>query len=164
MASGRPFMQLSLDGLRAKVRDSPNSRSMLEEVRNELACRSTLGAKRLKREVETRLANAATTKAKKKLPETEQSASKGDKVERPSKANISGLEARYSALRATFTAEAEILSRWGMTSLAPPAVREAVFRYWNETLLEPSGQHPLGLGEEDLKSDIKALASEKRRT
>lgn len=162
MTSGRPYMQLSLDGLRAKLSDSPDSRTMLEEVRHELAFRSTLGAKRLEREVEALLADAATSKSRKKLSEAQRPASESDTVARRAKASTSDLESRYSALRATFTAEAEILSRWGMTSLAPPPVRDAVFRYWQETLLDPSGQHPLGLSCEDLERDIEALASEER--
>lgn len=163
MAIGRPYMQLSLDALKAKLSDSPGNRVLLEEVQHELAFRTTPGAKRLEREVQTLLAGTytvakASKKASKEAPTT---SCDSDGPAPPTGAPSTDLESRYFALRATFTAEAEILSRWGMTSLAPPPLRDAAFRYWQE-IFNAGGQHPLGLGRDDLERDLEALKNEKR--
>lgn len=164
MAIGRPYMQLSLDALKAKIGDSPGNRVLLEEVQHELAFRTTLGAKRLERYVQALLAGADTEAIP---PNSSKKASKtlstSDGSAPPTAAPSSDLESRYLALRATFTAEAEMLSRWGMTSLAPQPLRDVMFSYWQQ-VFNSGGQHPLGLGDEDLERDLEALKNEKRGT
>jgi hypothetical protein len=169
MAIGRPYIQLSLDALKAKLSDTPGNRVLLEEVQHELAFRTTPGARRLEREVLTLLEGLdtdakASKKASKKaseVPTTTPCDSEGSAP--PTGAPSSTLESRYLALRATFTAEAEILARWGLTSLAPPRLRDAAFRCWQE-IFNSGGQHPLGLGRDDLERDLESLKNEKRGT
>lgn len=67
-------------------------------------------------------------------------------------------EKRYETLRRSFTAESEVLARWGMTSLMPMAMRGGVFSVWRELLAH--GQHPLGLTLTDLERDLKTLNDE----
>lgn len=44
------------------------------------------------------------------------------------------LAAKYEALRATFTLEAELLSRWGMTPLLPRDFQDLLFEAWRKRL------------------------------
>lgn len=53
--------------------------------------------------------------------------------------NYSALALRYESLRATFTVEAELLARWGMTPLLPHHLQDLVFDEWLKKLKD--GQH-----------------------
>lgn len=67
-------------------------------------------------------------------------------------------KSRYEVLRETFTAESELLARWGMTSLMPTTLREEVFTFWSRLLSQ--GQHPAGLTLADLENDLTTLRNE----
>ena len=69
-----------------------------------------------------------------------------------------GIEARYQALRETFTAESGVLARWGMTSLMPQVMRRDVFAAWRDLL--GRGQHPGEFTIADLETDLRRLEAE----
>lgn len=162
MTIRRPFIQLSLEALRARIGESSGNPALLEEVRQELAFRKTHGAKRLNGEVEALLAEGGVGSCPSEESPPQRQADPASRGTGPYPSAPSGthLERRYMALRATFTAEAEVLSRWGMTSLAPPPLRTVVFEWWRETLQQTGEQHPLGLSREDLERDLGTLKNE----
>jgi hypothetical protein len=69
-----------------------------------------------------------------------------------------GLEARYEALRQTFTEEAELLARWGATPLLPPELRRGLFDAWAARLRAGPAAHPYRLTADDLARDRRTLA------
>lgn len=66
-----------------------------------------------------------------------------------------GLEERHALLRETFTLEAEVLARWGMTPLLPQVLRERVVALWRAHLQEHGAAgHPYGLTLTHLENDL----------
>ena len=65
------------------------------------------------------------------------------------------LAQQLEILRTTFTAESEILARWGMTETLPIHLRNIIMDEWGRTLEDEPDQ--LGRSRERLKKDKKAL-------
>lgn len=163
MTGERPYSNLLHVDLKAKVDGSAGDPALLRDVLHELSFRKTGRARSLASRVKALLASPSTDASApgeaNKTSATEPTWS--DQASSTDAPHID-LASRYAALRSTFTAEAEILARWGLTSLAPPALRDTVVRYWQDEFHKSGGQHPLGLDEEDLRRDLEALGEEKR--
>lgn len=159
MANERPYRMMSIDDLTGRIRGSASNKVLLDEVARELEHRSTNRAKALAREVERLRIALSQQKPGPLSPETKAPAARA-LVPEPAAGDIG---ARYESLRATFTAEAEILARWGLTALAPDDLQNHVFAYWRNMLGRNRDSHPLGLGAADLARDIKALTDERRK-
>ena len=96
------------------------------------------------------LRNRSTKSAEKLLAELEMNEPSPQKVESPHPATTPealpvaapsrDLTIRYEALRATFTIEAELLARWGMTPALPTDLRSVVFALWEERLGESTDE------------------------
>ena len=69
-----------------------------------------------------------------------------------------GAEFNLLALRQTFTAEAECLSRWGITPLLPTSMRIAIKEMWLKQLTVSEDSH--GRSKEQLERDFSAAESE----
>jgi len=67
------------------------------------------------------------------------------------------LEQTYELLRETFTFEAEILARWGVTPTLPREIAQSVFAAWRKLL--KSGPDERGRSLELLEQDMAKLAS-----
>lgn len=66
-------------------------------------------------------------------------------------------EQRYELLRETFTFEAEIMARWGVTPTLPKEMAQSVFTAWRKLL--KSGPDERGRSLELLEQDMAKLAS-----
>lgn len=169
MKSGRPYRTMSIDELVSKVRSSRQDMALLAEVAHELEFRSTQRAISLAVEV-ARLRDAGghlaasdqDTPARQRAPSIKHQGARAS-IGRGSGGDDApaGLtvEGKYSALRETFTAEAEVLSRWGLTSLAPAPLRELAIDYWRR-VLAAGLPHPLDMTSADLERDVHALGLE----
>jgi hypothetical protein len=71
-------------------------------------------------------------------------------------------KARYEVLRETFTAEAELLARWGMTPSMPTEMRREVFTSWRRWLSRR--EHPHGMTVSDLDADMTTLDPQPTRS
>jgi hypothetical protein len=168
MARSRPYRTLSIDDLAKKARASTEDPAVLAELAHELKHRTTHRARALAREVE-RLGHASRPPKKTGVNQaqtaqvTSTPPASGQRFDRGPKDDVRdeslGVETKYLALRETFTLEAEILSRWGLTSLAPSPLRDLTIDYWRQALAAGGG-HPLGLTSADLERDMHALAME----
>lgn len=67
---------------------------------------------------------------------------------------------KYETLRATFTAEAELLARWGMTPLMPSYMQELVFEEWRKRISLASD--PIGRSLDSLAADQRRITDERR--
>jgi len=156
MSGDRPYMAMSIEDLTSTVRNA-SSRMLLDEVANELSHRKTHRARRLAQEIEG--LQAGERPAQRKAREDTRSS---DTAPLATSIEDDALTVRYNALRATFTAEAEILARWGLTALAPHDLRIEAISHWRQALHEDPEAHPLGLSIDDLERDLQALADEHR--
>lgn len=66
---------------------------------------------------------------------------------------------KYESLRATFTVEAELLSRWGMTAALPRDMQELMFGEWRKRL--QSGPDEVGRSVDVLAEDRLRIAHER---
>lgn len=67
---------------------------------------------------------------------------------------------RHEDLRLTFTVEAELLARWGMTPSMPLDMQELIFTEWAKRL--PQAPDVLGRSVESLEADQSRIADERR--
>ncbi|MEY4322299.1 MAG: hypothetical protein RL410_80 [Actinomycetota bacterium] len=80
-----------------------------------------------------------------KTPTSRQSTKKPSNHERrtnpvPEKTFEDQFEARYESLRQTFTAEGELLAKWGMTPLMPKEMRILVLDTWQRMLSDDADE------------------------
>lgn len=66
---------------------------------------------------------------------------------------------KYESLRATFTVEAELLARWGMTAALPRDMQELMFEEWRKRL--QSGPDEAGRSADALAEDRVRIAHER---
>ncbi|WP_422391368.1 hypothetical protein [Arthrobacter sp. N1] len=66
---------------------------------------------------------------------------------------------KYESLRATFTVEAELLARWGMTAALPRDMQELMFKEWCKRL--QSGPDEVGRSADALAEDRLRIAHER---
>jgi hypothetical protein len=130
---------------------SPSDRLLRTALLEELRHRSTASARQLEQRVTGHTAVAMPQK-----PMTPAA------VEPPPPAATNSELERASllaTLRATFTLEAELLARWGMTPAMPEDLREAVFRLWAERV--GVGEDQFGRSASTLQRDRRRLSEEK---
>ena len=130
---------------------SPSDRLLRTALLEELRHRSTASARKLEQRVAGHTADPLP-----RVPMTPAAV-----VPPPSAASVSELEraSLLAALRATFTLEAELLARWGMTPAMPEELREAVFRLWAER--DGVGEDQFGRSAATLQRDRRRLSEEK---
>lgn len=125
---------------------SPSDRLLRKAILEELRHRSTASARQLEQRVAGH--TAASPPRSPMTPaavEPPPSAAAASELER---------ESLLATLRATFTLEAELLARWGMTPAMPEDLQEAVFRLWADRL---------GTGEDRFGRSVAALNRDRRR-
>ncbi len=145
----RPYMSKDIKSLEKLADASQGDPDRLRQVLEELNFRSTNKANALRHKIEGWLGSPIAEATKVPAP---------GKKKRPKNDPgwQSDLSMRYETLRATFTEEAEILARWGVTAGLPPSMREVVFSEWRNAFAE-GGTHPFGMTQIDLDSDLRKL-------
>jgi hypothetical protein len=170
MAS-RPLNRVGIDDLEARFRGSRDDVSALVELEGELKHRNTPRAARLAGLVQRRLAELrrgdasggrTSSALQPKRPASLTRRVDPSDTTAPTKFGL-GISVSQSdhlrllaAMRATFTAEGEILARWGMTESLDAQIQEAVLGMIRERLSTSS--MPDGRGLEDLNRDVARLA------
>ena len=135
--NARPHISCSINELRQLSAKFGNDPEVSAELIKELRHRTTKSARLLLSQLEKGdevtgdLESPARSPRQKSLPEP-------SPVAVPSRE----LTSRYEALRATFTTEAELLARWGMTPALPDDLRSELFALWEKRL----GESADGLG------------------
>jgi hypothetical protein len=155
----RPYMQCSSAELKILTEKPGATLDVVAAVIAELSHRSTKGARKLRDELCAKYSVATPDET-----EIKQSAAHGEiglaNQDLDSRESTPEFEARFEALRLTFTVEAEILARWGVTPALPEEIRNAVFADWKKKLTDsPDG---LGRSLERLERDIAKLDEEAR--
>lgn len=116
----RPYMSRSAEQLEALFTDARGDRQRLETLKHELTHRTTRAARALLEQVDAALAG--------RPPSTDDHPTARGAP--PGQAAPISAPPDYELLRASFTEEAEILSRWGMTSAIPDDLMSVVFDGW----------------------------------
>jgi len=125
----------------------------LEVVADELRYRTTKAAASLAQRIEARLTELANGGEYARTVGVSGSAAPARPAPPVFYPPPSNVERRYRALRATFTNQAEVLARWGITPLMPVDMRATVLKMWSDRF-EAGESHPLGMTSEDLSRDI----------
>ncbi len=131
---------------------SPSDRLLRTALLEELRHRSTASARQLEQRVTGHTADAPP-----RPPMTPAAVEPP-----PPAATVSELEraSLLATLRATFTLEAELLARWGITPAMPEDLREAVFRLWANRL--GTAEDRFGMSDAALARDRRRLDEERR--
>lgn len=156
----RRYSQVSTKDLEQLFVDKPEDQLLLRHLLEELDFRTSKRASTLRAEIVKHLEKVPTktrhgTSANATRNEPFISVEASDKTQNQMVTNES---TALELLRATFTAEGEILARWGMTGSMPAAMREAVFVSWHRTLFAVPDR--LGRSLESLREDQTRLAEE----
>lgn len=164
--TSRPYQHSSTESLENLARENPHDGPLLYAITLELRQR---GRKRARRAADVvaalqeALEQPADASAAARQPAR---AGAGDGPSARAAASYSTSELiarptlveRYQALRVTFTAEAEVLARWGLTPLLPAELRGYLFEAWSQRFAAlGSDAHPHGLTRVDLERDRAAL-------
>lgn len=133
-------MNSSLGDLTAIVDDPASPPELLSEVEYELRHRTTKGAKHLLARLS---GNSVSRASKERAPEVgggqPSHPTTLESVDKPSafptetqteNDHARDIKTQFAALRATFTAESEILARWGLTSAMPEDMVQLVLENW----------------------------------
>ncbi|AMB39659.1 MULTISPECIES: hypothetical protein [Paenarthrobacter] len=138
--SGRPYASLKISQLEELALASREDDVVLRRLAAELRLRKTLRAQKLLRTVEASPAEYG--EAAEVGAALDSVLRQEGRVGGPDGNNDSGpsqdyesLKRKYETLRATFTLEAEILARWGMTPLLPADLQIQVFDAWEGRLM-----------------------------
>jgi hypothetical protein len=137
--SNRPYKSSSLPELIAVTKAKNVSEKIVKDVLAELECRTTAGARRLKRELLGTYPQLATKAVVRNSTPPAKRASRQSSIH-PSDSNFPATivyeenAVAYEFLRNTFTEEGEILARWGMTPTLPDAIMKKIFEMWKEHL------------------------------
>jgi hypothetical protein len=172
----RPYIKLRISEI--ELRSATASDIELRELADELSFRKSQRAITLRSELEKRLeghggglggAPAKKSGAKKKAPPKKSGAKKKAPAKK-SGANDAGRthvgvagdgwEARYEVLRATFSLEAEVLARWGMTGAMPAEIERLVFDEWRARVTDSPDRY--GRTRRRLERDVERLEAERR--
>lgn len=149
----RPYINLGFEELERLAESSESNAQVVEDLIEELGHRKkNHKARRLKLRLErpqqesngyTIVAGgsgATSTPTAGDKIQTRWEGSQGlSKSSSDSADEYAALTLRYESLRATFTVEAELLARWGMTPLLPHDLQDLVFEEWYKKLQD--GQH-----------------------
>lgn len=161
--SRRPYLSKSLVELVDLVESQESSPQIISAVIHELQHRKSAGAKKWLKELQ-QAKPGSVGKKKKPTGKPETRRRQGKLVEGsnadvfiPSESKDFGPDARdlvsrMKALRETFTEEAEVLARWGMTPALPDALVESIFKSWREQLRDLPDD--LGRSKATLESDV----------
>lgn len=137
----RPHIGLSLVELTRIVDDPGSSTELISEIADELRLRTTRGAAQL-------LARIPSGAAGSPIPPGGRSTRVGQTRRNPRRAtpdepsalptetptqarHFRDMAEQLEVLRTTFTAESEILARWGITEALPDQLRNLVFEEWS---------------------------------
>lgn len=144
----RPHLNSSLQDLTAIVDDPESPPELLSEVADELRHRTTKGARNLLKRLDddpvrrtSKQRDSKPGNGRRSHHTTVQSVDSPSAF--PTETQIENESARdiatqFAALRATFTAEAEILARWGLTCAMPEDIVQLVLKNWaNRVTDEP---------------------------
>jgi hypothetical protein len=173
---GRNLREKSLEELKGLAKRSPER---IPDVIHELSFRKTRAAKRYLDELNGRKPMGQSSSGQRnssgnssmgrprpeRVPATEKNHAHETRTRLGSASSVidpplRDLEQRFELLRATFTIEAEILARWGMTSSMPPEIEAQVFSSWRKSLKKNSDDD-LGRSIVSLEEDMKRLAEER---
>lgn len=167
----RPYISLSIAQLEFLASDDPSDASSVSLLIDELRHRNGRRVRRLLSQLETPL---VTENNDEDLTEEEPVTSTFGPVESPncpdavvrdnSPVQSAGdhelIRQRYEDLRLTFTVEAELLARWGMTPSMPQSMQEMTFAEWRKRLQR--GADTLGRSVQTLEADQLRIADERR--
>jgi len=138
----RPLMSLRVDQLTMKFRNAGGDIEALRALSAELGYRKTSTAKALLREVDAqlgRLSQKPSTGTKTIAPQTPDKEDPYKSKTRRRQVTEEAprtLPVDYELLRKTFSAESELLARWGMTSTIPDDFMSVVFDGWCDRLTD----------------------------
>lgn len=144
----RPYLMLGVQELEGLAQSSASNSKVVEDLIQELGHRRIPRAQRLKSRLErqrqqTTSKGGATSDSDGMTPVSEADAvpnppSPAREAGSGSDDDYTDLRHRYEFLRTTFTVEAELLARWGMTPQLPHDLQELVFQEWNKRLANVS--------------------------
>lgn len=156
---GRPYAKLEVKELKELVQSDPG---LVDAVVVELGRRTTKAAHRLRKELERGKDRTGASQTSGRRPVGVKARADTESrtaliVPEPQRRD---LDDRIAFLRGTFTPEAELLARWGMTPEMPMELQRQVFELWRRRL-EESGPDATGPTMEELDRDLKSLPPEK---
>jgi len=136
--AARPYASYTIARMEQLASASDDDPEVLERLLAELEHRTVPRARRLRSRLER---TVGVSKGAPLPPVTKRGASaETDGTEATAaevaSAEFESLRQTYELLRATFTVEAEVLARWGMTSAMPQDLQELVFGEWMKRLSE----------------------------
>ena len=169
----RPYMMMGIEALERLAQTSKSDAEVLDSLIAELHHRKNLRAQRLRSRLEGSDVQEASESATSGQLGTSRAASVpaaavgnqdspdtgGTRPPAISAEEHSSLLRRYESLRTTFTAESELLARWGMTPALPEDLQELVFSEWRKRLADGGG--PAWLSAEALAQDRGRIAQER---
>lgn len=144
----RPLQSFRVDELNRRFGSARGERSTLLQLQAELKLRSTPSARDLLHKVKRAIANLPAHPPAQPTPTPPPrvvaptgSSSIGQRPPAAgSGASASQAPIDYELLRKSFTAESELLARWGMTASIPDDLMERVFSNWVERLTSTPDQ------------------------
>ena len=157
----RALIQKSLDELRQLVDDKVDAK-VVAQVIEELRHRSTAGARKLLATLEKgEPSRSPATSARMRQAQGRGRAPGESEVFAPAptpdvSSAVRDAEITLLILRETYTESAEILARWGATSLLPPDMCEELFSSWRRKLSETPDR--LGRCVSRLDQDVRRLS------
>ena len=166
----REYTSKGIAELRKMAQEHSGNPAILNKIVHELGFRSTRASRKLLAELTVGSAPSKPARVAKKQTSTRATPAKrrapepGTVVDSPAATTESpldrGQQETFDLLRETFTLEAEILARWGMTPAAPKEIEKLVFAEWRKLL--KGGPDDRGRSMEMLEEDISKLASQDR--
>lgn len=167
----RPYISLSIAQLEFLAAEDPTDSQSVRLLVDELSHRNGRRVRRLLSQLEVSSGTTQETLSEQdsdgSFVRSEESTDfGGDPAIHTYESNLQTTESyelllrKYENLRLTFTVEAELLARWGMTPLMPPDMQELVFGEWRNRLLP--GPDALGRSVESLETDQRRIADERR--
>lgn len=173
LVAERPYIQLSIEALESLAASSASDATILADLIEELGHRKMGRAQRLRYRLEAgaplgasgncALSSVRDTHAGEARAEAADDQGGPDdelaSIMAASDQEYSVLLEKYESLRATFTAEAELLARWGMTPALPRDMQDFIFSQWNKKLSK--GKRVGSLSPNDLADDRERLTQER---
>lgn len=151
--NARPYALMKIDQLEELARSSSDDSDVRRRLLAELEYRTNRRAQRLRSQLEGTNpldAGSATRAEPHAKPSVITPFSKGCTHEPPNDATCptsqssadehESLLRTFESLRATFTVEAELLARWGMTPALPQEIQDLVFEEWIKRLTSPGNE------------------------
>ncbi len=162
----REYTSKGIAELRKMAQEHSGNPAILNKIVHELGFRSTKASRKLLAELTAGRAPSKPVRVAKKQTSTRATPTKrrapeaGPVVESPAATTESpvdrGQQETFELLRETFTLEAEILARWGMTPAVPKEIEKLVLAEWRKLL--KGGPDDRGRSIETLEMDISKLA------